>query len=118
MPRSLPDAASLLKAATKYLEEELLPTLTDYYRFQARVTANVLNLVRRELELYEKQAVAERSRLANLLGYDADTEALNVDLAKRIRSGAIAVDDDSLRTHIRQSLVDALAINNPRWPNK
>ena len=118
MPRSLPDAATLLKAATKYLEEELLPTLTDYHRFQTRVTVNVLNLVRRELELYDGQAVAEHTRLTNLLGYDADTETLNVDLAKRIRSGAIAVDDDSLRAHIRQSLADALAINNPRWPNK
>jgi hypothetical protein len=118
MPRSFPDAATLLKAATKYLEEELLPNLTDYHRFQTRVTVNVLNLVRRELELYDNQAVAERTRLANLLGHDADTETLNVDLAKRIRGGAIAIDDDSLRTHIRQSLVDALAINNPRWPNK
>jgi hypothetical protein len=118
MPRSLPDAATLLKAATKYLEEELLPTLTDYHRFQTRVTVNVLNLIRRELELYDEQAVAERTRLANLLGYDADTETLNVDLAKQIRSGAIAVGDGSLRAHIRQSLADALAINNPRWPNK
>lgn len=118
MPRSLPDAATLLKAAAKYLEDELLPTLADYHRFQTRVTINVLNTVRRELELYDAQAAAERVRLAALLGYDAAVEELNAELAKRIRSGAIPLDDPALRSHIRQSLADALAINNPRWPTR
>jgi hypothetical protein len=118
MPRSLPDAATLLNAAAKYLEDELLPTLADYHRFQTRVTINVLNLVRRELDLYDAQAAAERKRLAAILGYDASVEELNADLARRIRNGALALDDPALRSHIRQSLADALAINNPRWPTR
>jgi Domain of unknown function (DUF6285) len=118
MPRSLPDDATLLKAAAKYLEEELLPTLTDYHRFQTRVTVNVLNLIRRELELYEGQSSAERKRLAAILGHDDDVAALNLELSKRIRGGAVAIDDPALRSHIRQSLADALAINNPRWPGR
>ena len=116
MPRSMPDAATLLKAAAKYLEDELLPTLADYHRFQTRVTINVLNTVRRELELHGAQAAAERSRLAAILGRDAPVEELNAELSRRIRDGAIALDDPALRAHIRQSLADALAINNPRWP--
>ena len=118
MPRSLPDAATLLNAAAKYLEDELLPTLADYHRFQTRVTINVLNLVRRELDLCEAQAASEHKRLAAILGYDATIEELNTDLAKRIRDGKLALDDPALRSHIRQSLADALAINNPRWPTR
>jgi hypothetical protein len=115
MPNSMPDAATLLKAAIKYMEEELMPTLGGYHRFKTRVTANAINIVRRELELREAQARAERARLAAILGHDGEVEALSRELAERIRAGAIAIDDPALRAHIRQSLADALAINNPKW---
>lgn len=116
MPQSMPSAPVLLTAAVKYLEEELLPTLSGYHRFQIRVTANVLNIVRRELELREAQSGAERERLRALVGHDGDTERLNAELSEMIRSGAIDLNDVNLRAHVRQSLADALAINNPKWP--
>lgn len=115
MPESIPKAAVLLEAAVKYLETELMPTLAGYHRFQTRVTVNVLNTVRRELELRGAQADAERSRLIAMLGHDGDLEALSIELAERIRAGAISIDDAALRAHVRQSLADALAINNPKW---
>ena len=115
MPQSTPKAATLLEAAVKYLESELMPTLDGYHRFQTRVTVNVLNTVRRELELRGAQADAERARLAAMLGHDGDVESLSVELAEKIRAGAIAIDDPALRAHVRQSLADALAINNPKW---
>ena len=115
MPQSIPKAAILLEAAVKYLESELMPTLAGYHRFQTRVTVNVLNTVRRELELRGAQADAERARLVAMLGHDGDVETLSIELAERIRAGAISIDDPALRAHVRQSLADALAINNPKW---
>jgi len=115
MPQSTPKAAVLLEAAVKYLETELMPALEGYHRFQTRVTVNVLNTLRRELQMRGAQAEAERSRLAAMLGHDGEVEALSIELAERIRSGAIAIDDPALRAHVRQSLADALAINNPKW---
>ena len=115
MPKSKPEAAILLEAAVKYLESELMPTLSGYYRFQTRVTANVLNIVKRELEMRGEQASVERQRLARLLGHDGDAEELSRELAEKIRKGAIAIDGPELREHIRRSLSDALAINNPKW---
>jgi hypothetical protein len=117
MPESTPDAPTLLKAAVKYLEEELLPTLGGYHRFKTRVSVNVLNTVRRELELRTRQEESERARLAAILGHDGEIKVLNNELAERIRSGALSTVDPILRAHIRQSLADALAINNPRWLN-
>jgi hypothetical protein len=111
----MPDSTILLKAAIKYLEEELIPTLDPYHRFKTRVTANALNIVRRELELREIQAAAEHVRLVELLGHDGDLEALSAELAERIRTGAIPLDKPGLRDHLRQSLSDALSINNPKW---
>ncbi|MGH8013651.1 MAG: DUF6285 domain-containing protein [Candidatus Binataceae bacterium] len=118
MPRSTPDAPTLLKAAVKYLEEELMPSLSDYHRFQTRVTINVLNTVRRELEMRPAQAAGERERLAAILGHPGEVEALNDELAEKLRTGIIVIDHPGLRVHIRQSLADALAINNPRWLNR
>ena len=46
---------------------------------------------------------------------DGDVETLSHELSERIRIGAIAIDDPALRAHVRQSLADALTINNPKW---
>jgi len=115
MPQSMPTVPVLLTAAVKYLEDELLPGLTGYDRFKTRVTANVLNIVRRELELRDTQSAAERARLRALVGHDGDTETLSGELSELIREGAIDLNDADLRAHLRQSLTDALAINNPKW---
>ena len=115
MAQSMPDATVLLEAAAKYLDEELAPTLSGYHRFQTRVTINVLNIVRRELELRLRQTQAERARLAAILGHDGEIETLERELIERMRAGAISSADSALRTHIRESLAAALAINNPKW---
>lgn len=115
MTRSKPDAAILLEAAVKYLEEELMPTLEGYHRFQTRITVNVLNTVRREMALAATQDAAEHARLAALLGHDGEADDLNRELTQRIRSGTIPIDDPALRDHVRQSLTEALSINNPKW---
>lgn len=117
MPAIKPDAPALLDAAIDYLERELLPTLGGYHRFQCRVTVNVLAQVRRELALAPGQADAERARLVALLGAGPDSErdALSRELAARIRAGDIPLDDPALLDHLRQSLIEALRINNPKW---
>lgn len=115
MPRSRPDAARLIEAAVAYLENELMPALDGYHRFQTRVSANALRMAARELRLGTAQAVAERARLAALLGRDGDTETLSAELAQQIRDGAYRGDDAALRAHLRDTLQEALRINNPKW---
>jgi Domain of unknown function (DUF6285) len=115
MPRSIPDAPTLLTAVVKYLDEELLPTLSGYHHFKARVTINVLNMIKRELELCSTQSAAERARLGAILGHEGEVAALSDELSDLIRRAAIDLNDEKLRTHIRQSLAEALAINNPKW---
>jgi hypothetical protein len=115
MPRSIPDASTLLAAAVSYLEQELMPTLSDYHRFQTRVTVNVLNIIRRELELTATHESAERDRVTALVGHDGSVDALNNELCDLIRRNRIDFKDPRLRAHVRQSLADTLAINNPKW---
>jgi hypothetical protein len=115
MPKSKPDAAILLAAAVKYLEDELIPTLSGYHRFQTRVTVNVLAIAARELELGERHAADEQARLVSLTGHDGTLAALNDEVCTMIRSAPLSPDDAALRAHVRQSLAEALAINNPKW---
>jgi hypothetical protein len=115
MPSSMPDARTLLDAAIKYLEDELLPELSGYHRFKTRVTTNVLITLRRELELGESQAAAERARLTELLAHEGSVATLSIELAERIRTGTIDPQTAAVRDHIRKSLAEALAINNPKW---
>jgi len=115
MPASIPDAKHLLKVVIKYLEQELMPTLDGYHRFQTRVAANVLSTVRRELELGGQQAAAERARLGAILGHDGDVEDLSRELADGIRAGTISIDNPEVHAHVRESLAEALRINNPKW---
>lgn len=114
MAESRPSAADLLAGVIDYLERELLPTLEGRHRFHVRVAANALAVVKREIELGPDLAEAERARLAALLEQDGTLDALNRTLAERIRAGEIA-DEGKLIEHLKQSIGDALAINNPKW---
>jgi hypothetical protein len=115
MPPSIPDAPTLLDAAIKYLEEELLPELDGYHRFKTRVTINVLVAIRRELILHSVQAAAEQARLSELLEHAGDLASLNNELTARIREGRIDLRDSKLIEHIQKALSEALSINNPKW---
>lgn len=115
MPRSLPSSSVLLAATLHYLEQELMPTLSGYHRFQTRVAIRTLKTIQRESELRSTQESREKERLVALVGHQGGIEELSRELTKRIRSGELTLDNPALRQHIRQSLADALAINNPQW---
>ncbi len=115
MPQSLPDAATLLKAAIRYLDEELSPELAGYHRFKTRVTINVLSTIKRELELGASQAADEEARLTNLLGHPGILADQNEELTAKIMDGRMGSGDPVLRAHLRATLREALMINNPKW---
>lgn len=118
MPSFVPSAATLLQAAADHLEREVLPALAGYPRFHTRVSINVLRTVMRELELGAPADAAEQARLQALLGDAPPSQplpALRGELAARIASGALPLDDAALVTHLRETLRGALAIDNPRW---
>lgn len=114
MPESRPSAADLIAGVIDYLERELLPTLEGRHRFHVRVAANALAVVKREIELGPGLSEAERTRLAILLRRDGTLDELNRELARRIHAGEIG-DESELLQHLKRSVDDALAINNPKW---
>src|SRR5437773_4472539 len=109
-----PDAHELLEAVRMFLEEQIVPVLDGTRQCHARVAANVLAIVGRELAEGECALVAERRRLVALLGVPAGNEAesgatlaaavrhLNETLAERIRRGD--ADEAAWRTEVLDHL--------------
>lgn len=114
MTQDRPSAADLLDAVREFLEGEAVPGLEGRASFHARVAANVVAIVRRELTLGPRFAAAERERLRGLLGRDGSPEELTAELARRIRDGSLDDRMAEVTEHVRRTVEEKLAIANPR----
>lgn len=110
-----PTAVELLEIAAHFVRNEFGPLLTGHAAFNARVTANVLDIVRRELMLAPEANAREIARLESLLGETGDLAALNRRLCERIASGDITLDTPGLADHLWESTLAKLAIDQPGY---
>ena len=121
-----PTGVELLRAVERFLEQEVVPQLDGLRRYHARVAANVVAIVAREIETEEAQLLSEWERLGALLelreqrpdARDAlrdSVRARSQALAERIRRG----DADAgtwraeLIAHLRRTVADKLAVSRP-----
>src|SRR5688500_3186666 len=92
-----PTYHELLSAIERFLDEEIVPNIPGSRGFHARVAANAVGTIRRELEAEDEQLTAEWAGLDRLLGpaecpsnRAALREAIaarNAELCERIRRG-------------------------------
>ena len=104
-----PSAADLVDAVALFLREDVVPGGDERTAYLARVAANVLAGVGRELALGPEQERRHRERLA-ALGYRDQAE-----LAAAIRTGRVDADDPALLAAVRAAVDDRLAVANPRY---
>ena len=81
----------------------------------ARVAANLLDIIAREIEMGPAQRASERLRLVALLGYEADLGVLNEALCAKLAAGALDASDPRLLNHLRLTALGKLAIDNPGY---
>jgi len=113
--REQPSAAELIDAVAGFITNEIAPTLTGRLAFHARVAANALAIVKRELELGPAADQADAARLKSLLGMEGDNVALTEELCRRIEAGEIAADDPALVEHLWASTLATLAVDQPNY---
>ncbi|CDO10318.1 hypothetical protein C1S82_02265 [Mycolicibacterium cosmeticum] len=105
-----PTAAELVAAVAEFLETEVRESgqLTDALNFQARVAANVLRMVERELlaDATDTTAAAPLRALEEL-GFDDEAA-----LAAAIRSGATG---DEVLPALRALVAHRLAVAHPGY---
>jgi Domain of unknown function (DUF6285) len=123
-----PTSVELLEAAADFVESELVPAIQGARQFQARVVANVMRIVAREIKMEDPLVRNEVKALALLLGRDKPhlhslddlhkaAAGMGEELTAKIRAGE--ADDGDWRGEVlavvRQSVEDKLRIANPRY---
>ena len=108
-PHDLPDAAGLVQAVREFLEGDVMAATTGRVRFHARVAANVLAMVERELAAGDEPAERHAAGLAGL-GVSSETE-----LARAIRDGSLDGRLDEVMRFVRATVRDKLDVANPGY---
>lgn len=110
-----PSALELVTAVREFIEKHAMPELQGRTAFHARVAANALGIVARELEQGPKANTEEQARLKALLGQDGSLDSLNRELCRRIRTNGIAVADPALASHLVQTTLAKVAVDQPSY---
>lgn len=110
-----PSPIEILKLVAAYLRETAVPLLPKNESFHARVTANAVDMVRRQLELQTLGEQAEKQRLIAMLGHDGSLSALNEELCEAIRAGTADVSSPVLRQHLWSTTMAKLAVDQPGY---
>jgi hypothetical protein len=105
-----PTAAELVAAVAEFLETDVRESTAGQVNFHARVAANVLRIVERELLVDSADNVT--SALAEV-GFD--DEAL---LAADIRAGALDDGGDQVQSALRALVSHRLSVAHPGYQNE
>ncbi|MFQ5665319.1 MAG: DUF6285 domain-containing protein [Candidatus Binatia bacterium] len=121
-----PTYSELIEAVRHFLAVDVMPVLDGPKKFHARVAANVLAVVQRELQAERAQFQAEWQRLGALLGRTeaapADRDSLvrglragTEELCERIRRGDADAGPwrQAVVAHVRQTVTEKLVVTNP-----
>ncbi|MEL7130380.1 MAG: DUF6285 domain-containing protein, partial [Pseudomonadota bacterium] len=103
-----PSTGELLQAVRRFLMETAQPKLSGQARFHARVAANVLDIVMRELEIRSSVEDEERQRLLALLQGDPsqNTAELTAALSASIRNGTIDETTPGVVEHLKSTAIN------------
>jgi len=110
-----PSIAELVEAVREFLETRAMPELKGHIAFHARVAANALGIVARQLQQGAKADQEEKTRFVALLGYDGTLDELNRELCRKIREGAVDLETPGLAQHLEKTTRDKVAIDQPNY---
>jgi aminoglycoside phosphotransferase (APT) family kinase protein len=111
----LPRTDELVSGVRDHLRGNVMETTQGRGHFLARVSANALDIVLRELAVGDVHRRLERERLARLLGRDADLGTLRWRLVESLRDASLPLDAPGLAEHLRSTVVNQVAIDQPRY---
>ena len=121
-----PTSVDLLRTVERFLEEQVVGQLQGPARFHARVAANVVAIVAREIETEDAHDRAEWERLARLLDDSVEAPASrearhdglrsrNDALIERIRAGEADSGPfaEAVLAHLRATIDEKMDVSRP-----
>ena len=109
----LPMPAELLEGVRRFLRGEVAESSDGRSSFLARVAANSLGIVQRELLYGPALAREEFARLQQLLGH-GELEEMRWTLVRSLRAD-LALETPGLAEHLRSTVSGQLAIDQPHY---
>ena len=109
-----PKAEELVEAVARWIDS-VRPQLAPRDAFLARVAANALSVVRRELQDGPAAEAAAVERLSGLLGREGTLAELNGDLCARLRAGEMDAATPGLLAALRANITEQIAIDQPSY---
>jgi len=109
-----PKPEELTEAVARWIDE-IRPSLDPRNAFLARVAANALAAVTRELTLGEEAKAAAVQRLESILGHGGTYDGLNWELCEKLRAGDLGAATPGLLAALRGNVLDQLAIDQPTY---
>jgi hypothetical protein len=110
-----PSPSELIGAVAAFLKNVVAPETQGALSFNARVAANALEMMKRELDTAPVEDAAELARLKRLLGMDGALFDLNVELSRRIEAGEIDLSTPGLKDHLWATTLAKLAVDQPTY---
>ena len=110
-----PSPSEIIGAVAAFLKNVVAAETTGATSFQARVAANALEMMKRELDSAPAEDAAELERLRALLGMDGALHDLNAELSRRIEAGEIGLETPGLKDHLWATTLAKLAVDQPTY---
>jgi aminoglycoside phosphotransferase (APT) family kinase protein len=112
----MPRLDELLLSVRDFLHGEVMAGTEGRTNFMARVAGNSLDIVHRELGIGPELHVRSLHQLQAVLGSTStDLDALKWELTHGLRDGSIELDRPGLIGHLRESVVNQVGIDQPRY---
>lgn len=107
-----PSAADLAEAVQAFLRQ-VESSLKGREAFHAKVAANTLGIVIRELR--QQPDAVERAELSRLLGRDAELSVLRREMCADLRAGHVSVETPGLIDALMVAVTARLSVDNPKY---
>jgi hypothetical protein len=105
----MPTKAQLIEAVREFIERDVMAATEGRVNFHARVAANVLRMVEREIEFGDEQAAAHQAGLTKL-GVASERE-----LAEAIKDGTLDDRAGEVRAFVTDTVRAKLDVANPDY---
>jgi hypothetical protein len=110
-----PTPSEVISAVALFLKTVVAAETNGATSFQARVAANALEMMKRELDLAPAEDAAELARLQALLGETGTLAELNQRLADKIAAGDLDLATPGLKDHLWATTLAKLAVDQPTY---
>lgn len=113
----MPRIDELLTGVKDFLQQEVMAETKGRVNFMARVAANSVSVVIRELELGPQANQQELERLQGILDESSTQSLLDLrwQLCRELTAGSMNLDSEQLQNHLRMTTANQVAIDQPKY---